>query len=219
MNIEKYFRIGLLFSFLLCTSTTYTILTSARWFSDQIMRDIFNFEIESIKTFEGKIFNDNKHRETYVLIEHIVITSLKRECNPKEDFLYYRPLLFDPPEGIVNYRYVSRLSDPDNVLMSSADISHKYYTENKYLEQFYSNYENFKTDKLNSYSTYPGFEYNEADSVVFYGKIVPEKRFTYRVKTISDIEKVTVCLYKINQEWRLGAIFRREPLSPVWSKL
>ncbi|MDA3780974.1 MAG: hypothetical protein PF487_12255 [Bacteroidales bacterium] len=123
--------------------------------------------------------------------------------------LDYTTLLFYIPQDIKSIEYINEW-DTETELYKVTRFDEAYYKKYPYNQDIYTSYENFKKSIFNVYNKYENFEINEDLKRVRYSETFQEKRFSYRIETANGFEIIIICLYKFEDGWKTGAIFKKD---------
>ena len=196
-------------SMVLCAALFFSCANNPKRISDEIMEDIFNGEFGYLPVVGGRVLSDIKFRTTDILFENWVVQVEGKLYDVKVDRFKYQPMFFDLPNNIKSFKYLGSWDNPDQKIYKTKGVSQEYYKEYDYLKHFYKGYEDYKQKSLKECESNPDCKYYEEDEYILYKQVVPEKRFHYRVETITSIDKATICMYRINNEWKVGAILKK----------
>jgi hypothetical protein len=175
--------------------------------ADQIMEDVSNGEFGFLQGVGGVVLHDSKFRITDRVLEHMQAKQDK-PYDVTRDRFQLQPLVFDFPKNIKSYKFLDVWDNSGGKMLKIEETSEKYYHKHDYLETSHRSYEVFKSEVIKKCKEINGCEYNEKKEFIKYEEVVPEKRYKYRVETISGIFKVTICMYLIREEWKVGAIYK-----------
>ena len=195
---------------LIFITLTISILISCnneKSFSDKVIEDIRNGTISYRQTGGQPLLHDGKSRLSSVINEHLKAESW--ELMEVEELIFLPKNLFHIPQDISSIEYVSEWSSSFD-LMKIEKYNLNYYENDEILQKIYVTYEDFKQSIITNPQEYENFEVNEELEYVRYSKNIEEKRYKYRITTIHGTEIITTCLYLINKDWVVGAIFRNE---------
>lgn len=174
--------------------------------SNQIIEDIRIGEIPYLQSTYGPILYDSKSRLSNRVYEHIKAKSWGYLS--LEERITYPKTLFHIPQNIKSVEYIKEWTTETDLLIVKP-FDEVYYNSNDYLKDIYNNYENFKKSVLDNAKQYEKFEINETLQLARYSEKFQEKRFSYRVETINEIEILEICLYNLNGDWKVGALFKK----------
>ena len=176
--------------------------------ADQLMEDIFNGDFGYTQGVNGVFLLGGALRTTDRMMEHLKATE-DEIYNMFTDKDELEPMVFNIPKNIKSYKFLESWGDSENEMLKTEPVHERYYNANEYLASIYKNYENFKSQKITECENLKDCEYNEERGFIKYSENVMEKRFVYRVETLSDILQVSIVLYKIREEWKLGAVYSK----------
>ncbi|MCS5489301.1 hypothetical protein [Algoriphagus limi] len=178
-----------------------------RSIADDIMKDISNGDFTYLQGVDGVILYDKEFRTTDRVLRHIT-SEENRLYNTESDMFRLQRIMFNLPNNILSYDFLDSWDNPDNKYLEIEDISTHYYYGTEYMNLIHDTYDKFKNAKLKQCQENPSCYFDEENEYIKYEETVPEKRYYYKAITTGGIFKVSICMYLIKDEWKVGAIFK-----------
>lgn len=175
-----------------------------RYIAETIMKDMSNGKV----MFFNGILLIPGHKTTDRVIASIFAE--RGEVYNYRNDEYTKSLVFNIPQGIISYDYIDSWENESE--FSTIENIKQSYSKADYLHNQYPTYEKYKEWIVSIYNKKKGFQYI-SDDTIRYNDIIPERRYSYKVITVSGMKKVQICLLKNtvmgSNTWEVGAIFQQ----------